>query len=514
MELVGNLVDSLWQRGSAWLAPRAASRRRVEELCSRIDADVWQHVFSYLGPETADPQPQHRLAFPALSLDEVVQCKLSNNENSWSRSRGDQESTAAWLATINALRCVSTGWREVACYDRLVPHLSVHSNWLIRDTLPNDFAQRFRACASIGINGKGERDTVVWSGGYQNTMDRGRRGFGYLPEDLVQLGELRSLTLHSMKLYHLPRWFAGLRLVELWVSYPIDPYRPTERAWERDPNILPRTLEVLIFSADTSDVSLQCVRNLQHLRELDVGAWHHGSAYSVPYWFDELTSLRRFSMYCGTPTHWSRELRHLDLESLDFSVDRLGETYEEFDAALNNLFVQDNPNFLTACGTSLRELHLTGYEGLRHVPGALRRLTGLQHLCLDDSFDLEELPDWIGELPLVVLCLNGTQLRTLPTSLRGSTTLRILELGYTSWLSGPQRYNDKVIMIAGQEEIDLDEAADEIARIDGELRPLSLALPDLRLRLHDRHWDRGEEPPAGHWWHARCGHHWTEPVFY
>ena len=58
------------------------------------------------------------------------------------------------------------------------------------------------------------------------------------------------------------------------------------------------------------------------------------------------------------------------------------------------------------------------------------------------------------------------------------------------------------------------EAADEIARIDGELRPLSLALPDLRLRLHDRHWDSGEEPPAGHWWHARCGHHWTEPVFY
>ena len=50
MELVGNLVDRLWQRGSGWLAPRAApravARRRVDALCDRIDADVWRQVFS------------------------------------------------------------------------------------------------------------------------------------------------------------------------------------------------------------------------------------------------------------------------------------------------------------------------------------------------------------------------------------------------------------------------------------------------------------------------------------
>jgi len=70
-------------------------------------------------------------------------------------------------------------------------------------------------------------------------------------------------------------------------------------------------------------------------------------------------------------------------------------------------------------------------------------------------------------------------------------------------------------MFAGSDEIYLDdsEASDDIARRDSILLPLSLALPDLRLRLHP--WNRVHNlPPRMFWWHARCGRHWTDPEFY
>ena len=61
--------------------------------------------------------------------------------------------TTTWLGTINALRCVSKGWREFAPYDRQTPCLYLRCNWLVSDTLPKDFAQRFRACDAITIDG-------------------------------------------------------------------------------------------------------------------------------------------------------------------------------------------------------------------------------------------------------------------------------------------------------------------------------------------------------------------------
>ena len=52
--------------------------------------------------------------------------------------------------------------------------------------------------------------------------------------------------------FHLPRWFGQLPLVELSIHYPRERgVEAEDRAWERDPNILPKTLEVLRFSADT-----------------------------------------------------------------------------------------------------------------------------------------------------------------------------------------------------------------------------------------------------------------------
>ena len=60
----------------------------------------------------------------------------------------------------------------------------------------------------------------------------------------------------------------------------------------------------------------------------------------------------------------------------------------------------------------------------------------------------------------------------------------------------------------------LDDAADEIARIDAILRPLSLAVPELRVLMHSDDDGRTPKGASMRCWHARCGYDWTDPVFY
>ena len=56
----------------------------------------------------------------------------------------------------------------------------------------------------------------------------------------------------------------------------------------------------------------------------------------------------------------------------------------------------------------------------------------------------------------------------------------------------------------------------EYSRLDMDaiLRPLSLAVPELRILMHPE--DEGRTPKGASMrcWHARCGHDWTDPVFY
>ena len=177
---------------------------------------------------------------------------------------------------------------------------------------------------------------------------------------------------------------------------------------------------------------------------------------------------------------------------------------------------------LTRLGESLREIHLYGYNGhqgktgLTRMPECLLRLPHLQHLDLSGNFDLVDLPDSVGQLPLVVLNLSWTGVRTLPASLRTTSTLRLLEVWNSSGLSGPSRHyqTGEVCLVAGRTTLKLADAADEIARIDAVLRPLSLAVPELRVLMHPE--DEGRTPKGASMrcWHALCGYDWTDPVFY
>ena len=112
-----------------------------------------------------------------------------------------------------------------------------------------------------------------------------------------------------------------------------------------------------------------------------------------------------------------------------------------------------------------------------------------------------------------VLPPNGTPFATkrlaLELTSRGQTV---------SWLCGPSRdiRTGEAYLSADRRCLKLADAADEIARIDAILRPLSLALPELRIRMHGDE-STGMTPkgaPCGGWWHARCGNNWTDPVFF
>ena len=68
-------------------------------------------------------------------------------------------------------------------------------------------------------------------------------------------------------------------------------------------------------------------------------------------------------------------------------------------------------------------------------------------------------------------------------------------------------------MSADRRCLKLADAADEIARIDAILRPLSLAVPELRVLMHSDDDGRTPKGASMRCWHARCGHDWTDPVF-
>ena len=135
----------------------------------------------------------------------------------------------------------------------------------------------------------------------------------------------------------------------------------------------------------------------------------------------------------------------------------------------------------------------------------------------------------MGQLPLVVLNLSWTEIETLPASLRTTATLRILELVQTRLSADVdhairvkrgrvrvrRRGYDSRAFAANPRQGGTPGDADDIRRRDAVLRPLSLAIPDLRIHMHsDEDGNDFERAASMHWWHARCGHDWWDFVFF
>ena len=149
--------------------------------------------------------------------------------------------------------------------------------------------------------------------------------------------------------------------------------------------------------------------------------------------------------------------------------------------------------------------------------GSARQLTLKADSCVE------------GQLPLVVLDLRWTAIETLPASLRTTATLRILELVDTRLSADVddairvkrgrvrvrRRGYDSRAFAANPRQGGTPGDADDIRRRDTILRPLSLAIPDLRIHMHsDEDGNDFERAASMHWWHARCGHDWWDVVFF
>mmetsp|Transcript_25882 Transcript_25882/g.79592 ORF Transcript_25882/g.79592 Transcript_25882/m.79592 type:complete len:210 (+) Transcript_25882:2145-2774(+) len=207
----------------------------------------------------------------------------------------------------------------------------------------------------------------------------------------------------------------------------------------------------------------------------------------------------------------------MSLEAIDFSCD--GCPTDCYAPALDNMLRG------TPCGASLRELCLHGNE-LSRVPECFR---GLQLTNLDLTFsNLRELPEWISDMPLIVLNLRfNALLAELPQSLHEVRTLRVLDLDGTE-LSGPHYDPDEEgcplginYYSTGRHFVPVTDAAvaGELARRETILRGLSLAVPELRIKTAGTEAWSGStselnDPTKKVWWHAACGHDWTDSIFY
>ena len=468
-----------------------------------LPADVWRIIARFA--QTVSAVATRHLAAPARTLDEHVQYKLDSNKDEWhdrTHAQNEVDRTQDCLKLLNALRTVSTELRDIVNYSS-TRELALKSDACLK--MPTDFGTRFGGCETLTIDGCRNVPLTV-RGSY--TPREGARSVDSLPEEFQQLPRLRSLSLHAMATGLTP-WFRDLNLRELYIDYPDG---VSQRSWERDPHALPKTLEVLLFNTCVEDASLECVRLLPRLREIRLGSRNMTQSDVVPHWFHELTSLRRFEVYLASVGDWAEELSAMSLESITFQVDQMGEGEIDFCLSLGAMFLQGEvfgagvghmP--LTRLGESLREIHLDGYDGLTRMPECLLRLPRLQHLDLSGSSDLVELPDSVGQLPLVVLNLCHTGIRTLPASLQTTRTLRILELTFTDLSAFMPSQRDALVLQFCD--------ADERNRRDAILRPLSLAIPDLRFRLHSDDNDDFLEDASMHWWHALCGYDWWDPVF-
>ena len=459
------------------------TRRGAHQLdVTTVGDDVWRVVASFLvsnevRPRALNEEPMDVDAEVGASLRDTL-LHLESQEFQF-KDNDHEGNERARLRQLRAIRSVCRAFRETVTYATL-RQLTLRSDWCLR--LPADLGTAFAGVESVSINARG---------GFGPT----RSGSEIIPSALRSLPRLRELQLEYTTFSVLPSWFRDLALDQFTVCYPVHREGADwDCTWEADERALPPSLSILRHSPCNTGTNLEHVRRLPHLCELQIGfdTW-------PTHWFAaELGQLRRFRTYCCAITAWAPHLAQMRLEAVCFDVDQPGDTQGSIEAALDLMV---GPG--SVCGETLRELRLRG-QGLLRVPDSFRPLR-LRSLNLEEC-NIRELPQWIGELPLVVLNLSRNEkLRALPASLRTVTTLRLLYLEMTS-LEGGRRF----VLVDGQYGSLTDR---EIQRRNSELYGISEALPDLRLRLHTECGDY-RECVGRIWWHARCGAHWTDPRFF
>lgn len=241
---------------------------------------------------------------------------------------------------------------------------------------------------------------------------------------------------------------------------------------------LPPTLCNLQISGTTLGAVPRCVRGLPALQTLSLNLqWsrtRHGARpehrpRQLPEFLATLPALRNLALE-GVDLHdclilRTMPLQRLSLTNVDSEVFAGRPSHKSNCAALRTLFSG------TPLSRSIRELNLSGHS-LEALPSCLRGVSHLQSLVLS-SFDLVELPEWLGELPLRYLSLMYSKVINFPQSLCGMQDLRLLDLTFTDAFDP----HDALDIRVGSTLPEL------VARVQQALGALSQALPELRFLL-------------------------------
>ena len=456
---------------------RAAARQK---LLAQLGCDLWGVVSEFLVENAV-----HRLETnDANGLEAHLSACEDDTLPDLERTQFSKEirpvTERARLLQLRDFRTVCRAFRNSVSYATL-RQLRLSPRWF--SGLPADFGTTFPGCESLVVYGHGKP-----------VLDEGT-----VPSVFRDLPRLRALMFTVYKV-SFPPWFRDIPLETLVMGYRSSDYK--DCPWEIDERVFPESLRVLRHSACTDLHSLEHVRRLS-LREIEIGPYH----VSPPNWFiADMGQLRRFWSYMNYLPAWASTLRQMRLESVTFDIDDPGILLSEFEVALEEMV---GPG--STCGMTIRELDVHG-QRMHRVPESLRPLR-LRFLNLG-MCGLTELPDFLGELPLVVLNVSANEsLRALPVSLRQVSTLRVLHLNWTS-LASPFicgfRERTAHLLVDGQKTSLGDVPNEEILRRNHELYSISFALPELRIVLGGV-CERADQEQV--WWHARCGAHWADPSF-
>ena len=305
---------------------------------------------------------------------------------------------------------------------------------------------------------------------------------------IASMPRLRSLTLDCTDIQHMPAWLRSLPLEELQVTTKDE---TNGYEWDRDEDALPRTLTIFRLDDFNEQATLQCLRQLTQLEEVHLGATH------CPSWLGQLPNLKHVHGYLAPIHSYADALQGVGLETFALRVpwehEDLNPSHDEYE------FADPLARLLSSASTTLQSLDLEGHRlgpSLDSFPRGLRDCRLLRKLDLVDC-EIAVLPDWIGELPLVVLDLTANfRLEDLPLSMQSCRTLRLIKLRLTC-LSGPycpvidsddedgDALRGKACLLTREGTLPLDEvSSEELSRRRTALMEISQALPDLRLELH------------------------------
>jgi internalin A len=270
-------------------------------------------------------------------------------------------------------------------------------------------------------------------------------GLTELPEEILQIKDLRALYAQGNHLQQLPRWLlSGQPLLEI--------LNLSSNSLPEIPDWVGRFRELKqlkLYGNDFTELP-SSLASLQKLLILDIGMTN---LPEVPTWITQLTQLRWLGIGNLLLSELPPTLRELhSLATLDASENRLTDLPNWLADLhrLDHLYLNGNrfehlPEVMGRM-PQLTVLNVHG-NGLHDLPPWLPRLTRLRYLGASSNL-LWEIDDSIGELTsLRRIRLDNNQLAELPESMRRLTKLTGLGISYNDRLVEPPAFIGELVRL-------------------------------------------------------------------